>query len=89
MLYLDTQTSIHFWISQIDEYNQLEDQLRSALVDIDKRERQLAANESEVVRLRQDLQREHDHQLTELKEASRRMKEDCVHQVQIEKWVIL
>ncbi|XP_072038302.1 centrosomal protein of 120 kDa-like isoform X3 [Amphiura filiformis] len=70
---------------KVDEYNHLEDQLRNALADIDKRERQLAANESEVVRLRQDLQREHDHQLTELKEASRRMKEDCVHQVQIEK----
>ena len=39
------------------------------------------------MRLRSDLQREHERKMQEMREASRRMKEDCDHQVQLEKYV--
>lgn len=40
-----------------------------------------------VTRQRQELQREHDRKLQEMKEASHRMKEDCHHQVELERSV--
>ncbi|XP_063956230.1 centrosomal protein of 120 kDa-like [Lytechinus pictus] len=68
-----------------DEYAALEEQLKLALADVERREHQLAANEAEVVRLRADLEREHQHKLVEIQEASRRLKEDCLHQIELEK----
>ncbi|KAL5004829.1 hypothetical protein ScPMuIL_018285 [Solemya velum] len=70
---------------KLAEYTQLEEHLRKTLIELEKREKQLAANEQEVMRLRTDLQREHDRKLQEMKEASRRMKEDCDHLVDLEK----
>ncbi|XP_022093921.1 centrosomal protein of 120 kDa-like isoform X2 [Acanthaster planci] len=70
---------------KLKEHSHLEGQLRTALTDIEKRERQLAANEAEVMRLRGDLQREQERQLTEMREVSRRMKEDHIAQMEIEK----
>ncbi|CAL1540527.1 unnamed protein product [Lymnaea stagnalis] len=69
----------------LTEYKNLEDQLRKTLTDLEKREKKLAINEHEVMKLRSDLQREHDRKLQEMKEASRRMKEDCDHQVELQK----
>lgn len=37
------------------------------------------------MRLKKDLQREHDAKLQEMKDASRRMKEDADHRVELEK----
>ncbi|XP_059160002.1 centrosomal protein of 120 kDa-like [Physella acuta] len=70
---------------KLAEYKHLEDQLRNTLTDLEKREKKLALNEHEVMKLRSDLQREHDRKLQEMKEASRRMKEDCDHQVELQK----
>lgn len=70
---------------KLAEYANLEEQLRKTLKDLEKREKQLAANEQEVMRLKKDLQREHDAKLQEMKEASRRMKEDSDHRVDLEK----
>ncbi|KAK7486793.1 hypothetical protein BaRGS_00021940 [Batillaria attramentaria] len=70
---------------KLAEYTQWESQLKKTLEDLEKREKQLAANEHEVLRLRGELQREHDRKLQEMKEASRRMKEDCDHQVELER----
>lgn len=67
------------------EYANLEEQLRKTLKDLEKREKQLAANEQEVMRLKKDLQREHDAKLQEMKEASRRMKDDVDHKIELEK----
>ena len=39
----------------------------------------------QVLRLRTDLEREHERKMTEMREASRRMKDDCEHQVNLEK----
>ncbi|XP_070542235.1 centrosomal protein of 120 kDa-like isoform X2 [Ptychodera flava] len=70
---------------KVDEYGRLEEQLRLAITDVEKREKQLAANEAEVMRLKNDLQRDYERKLSELKDASHRMKEDCLHQVEIER----
>ncbi len=39
------------------------------------------------MRLRADLKREHERKMLEMQEASRRMKDDCDHRVQLEKYV--
>jgi len=39
------------------------------------------------MRLKNDLHRDHDRKLQEMKEASRRMKDDCDHQAELEKYV--
>ncbi|RUS71785.1 hypothetical protein EGW08_020454 [Elysia chlorotica] len=70
---------------KLTEYKQMEDQLRKTLTDLEKREKKLLLNEQEVMKLRTDLQREHDRKLEEMKEASRRMKEDCDHQIELQK----
>ncbi|XP_070175091.1 centrosomal protein of 120 kDa-like isoform X2 [Littorina saxatilis] len=70
---------------KLAEYTQWEAQLKKTLADLEKRDKQLAANEHEVMRLRGELQREHDRKLQEMKEASRRMKDDCDHQVELER----
>ncbi|XP_038077302.1 centrosomal protein of 120 kDa-like [Patiria miniata] len=70
---------------KLKEHTHLETQLRSAFADIEKRERQLAANEAEVMRLRGDMQREQERQMTEMREVSRRIKEDHIAQMEIEK----
>lgn len=59
--------------------------MRKALTDLEKRERLLASKEHEVERLKSDLEHEHERKMTELREASRRLKDDCDHQVQLEK----
>ena len=71
---------------KLQEYARLEEQLRRKLTDLEKRERSLAANEQEVTRLRADLEREHERKMTEMREASRRMREDFEHQVNLEKY---
>ncbi|XP_041362219.1 centrosomal protein of 120 kDa-like [Gigantopelta aegis] len=70
---------------KMTEYARLEEKLQRTLLDLEKRERQLAANEQEVMRLRADLLREHDRKLQEMKEASHRMKSDCDHQIDLER----
>ncbi|XP_076443605.1 centrosomal protein of 120 kDa-like isoform X2 [Babylonia areolata] len=70
---------------KLTEYTQWEAQLKKTLADLEKRDKQLSANEHEVSRLRAELQREHDRKLQEMKEASRRMKDDCDHQVDLER----
>uniref|UniRef100_A0A0B6ZYD3 C2 domain-containing protein n=2 Tax=Arion vulgaris TaxID=1028688 RepID=A0A0B6ZYD3_9EUPU len=70
---------------KLTEFKQMEDQLRKTLTDLERREKKLAVSEHEVMKLRSDLQREHDRKLMEMKEASRRLKEDCDHQVELQK----
>ena len=70
---------------KLQEYARLEEQLRRKLADLEKRERAIVTNEQEVTRLRADLEREHERKMTEMREASRRMREDFEHQVNLEK----
>ncbi|PIK47213.1 putative centrosomal protein [Apostichopus japonicus] len=70
---------------KLDAYSHLEEQLQFALGDVVKRERELKAKEEEVGHLKDELQHDHEIKLTEMQEASRRMKEDCIHQIELEK----
>ena len=41
---------------------------------------------SQVMHMKDELEREHDRKMTEMREAARRMKEDCSHQVEMERF---
>ncbi|KXJ28809.1 centrosomal protein of 120 kDa [Exaiptasia diaphana] len=70
---------------KVEEYAKLEEKLRLTVADFEKREKQLASNELHVAKLKEDLQHEHDKKIQEVKEAMKRMKEDCAHQVEMER----
>ncbi|XP_028399119.1 centrosomal protein of 120 kDa-like isoform X2 [Dendronephthya gigantea] len=70
---------------KLEEYSQMEDKLKKTIADIEKRERQLSASETELLRIKEEHRRDHERKMVELREASRRMKEDCDHQIEIER----
>lgn len=39
----------------------------------------------QVTHMREQLEREHDRKMTEIREAARRMKDECSHQVEMER----
>ncbi|KAJ8262749.1 hypothetical protein COCON_G00152060 [Conger conger] len=67
------------------EYNLLEEQLQKTLADVEKRERHLAHTEMETQRLQRDMRAEHDFSMRELQDSGRRLREDCAHQVELER----
>jgi len=70
---------------QISQYQALEKKLANSIAGLEKRENQVKAAEQEIGRLTNDCGREKERVLMEAKEATRRMKEDCIHQVQLER----
>ncbi|XP_073658553.1 centrosomal protein of 120 kDa isoform X2 [Tursiops truncatus] len=70
---------------KVAEYTVLEGKLQKTLVDLEKREQQLALAESELQRERRELKSERERNLQELQDSIRRAKEDCVHQVELER----
>ncbi|NXJ98910.1 CE120 protein, partial [Corythaixoides concolor] len=70
---------------KVAEYTVLEEQLQKTLRDLDKRERQLFSAESEVKRVKKELQAEHERNLQELQDSMRRAREECTHQVELER----
>ncbi|XP_034780574.2 centrosomal protein of 120 kDa isoform X4 [Acipenser ruthenus] len=70
---------------KVSEYSILEEQLQKTLADLEKREKQLAFSEMELQRLRKEMQADHERSLRELQDNSRRVREDCVHQVELER----
>ncbi|NXI49996.1 CE120 protein, partial [Chloroceryle aenea] len=70
---------------KVAEYTVLEEQLQKALRDLDKRERQLFSAESELQRVKKELQAEHERNLQELQDSVRRAREECAHQLELEK----
>ncbi|NWY51941.1 CE120 protein, partial [Chionis minor] len=70
---------------KVAEYTVLEEQLQKTLRDLDKRERQLFSAESELQRLKKELQAEHERNLQELQDSVRRASEECAHQVELER----
>ncbi|KAB0392118.1 hypothetical protein E2I00_011330 [Balaenoptera physalus] len=77
---------------KVAEYTVLEGKLQKTLVDLEKREQQLAIAESEVLctcfklqRERRELKSERERNLQELQDSIRRAKEDCVHQIELER----
>ncbi|NXK99118.1 CE120 protein, partial [Mesembrinibis cayennensis] len=70
---------------KVAEYTVLEEQLQKTLRDLDKRERQLFSAESEIQRVKKELQAEHERNLQELQDSVRRAREECAHQVELER----
>eukprot|EP00069_Balaena_mysticetus_P015179 bmy_09010T0 len=70
---------------KVAEYTILEGKLQKTLVDLEKREQQLAIAESELQRERRELKSERERNLQELQDSIRRAKEDCVHQIELER----
>ncbi|XP_009869514.1 PREDICTED: centrosomal protein of 120 kDa, partial [Apaloderma vittatum] len=70
---------------KVAEYTVLEEQLQKILKDLDKRERQLLSAESELQRVKKELQAEHEQNLQELQDSVRRAREECTRQVELER----
>ncbi|XP_035747994.1 centrosomal protein of 120 kDa isoform X3 [Egretta garzetta] len=70
---------------KVAEYTVLEEQLQKTLRDLDKRERQLFSAESELQRVKKELEAEHERNLQELQDSVRRAREECAHQVELER----
>ncbi|NXG10184.1 CE120 protein, partial [Sakesphorus luctuosus] len=70
---------------KVAEYNVLEEKLQKTLRDLDKRERQLFNDESELQRERKELQAEHERNLQVLQDSVRRAREECAHQLELER----
>ncbi|XP_061874903.1 centrosomal protein of 120 kDa isoform X4 [Colius striatus] len=70
---------------KVVEYTVLEEQLQKTLRDLDKRERQLYSAESELQRVKKELQAEHERNLQELQDSVRRAREECAHQLELER----
>ncbi|XP_029797631.1 centrosomal protein of 120 kDa isoform X2 [Suricata suricatta] len=70
---------------KVAEYTVLEGKLQKTLIDLEKREQQLIIAESEVQRERKELKSERERNLQELQDAIRRAREDCAHQVELER----
>ncbi|XP_050974099.1 centrosomal protein of 120 kDa [Labeo rohita] len=67
------------------EYNLLEEQLQKTLSDLEKREKALAHAEMETQRLQREMRAEHEFSMRELQDTGRRLREDCTHQVELER----
>ncbi|XP_036434376.1 centrosomal protein of 120 kDa [Colossoma macropomum] len=67
------------------EYNLLEEQLQKTLADLEKREKTLAHAELETQRLQREMRTEHEFSMRELQDSGRRLREDCAHQVELER----
>ncbi|NXM70097.1 CE120 protein, partial [Serilophus lunatus] len=70
---------------KVAEYNVLEEQLQKTLRDVDKQEQQLFSAELELQRAKKELQVEHERNLQVLQDSVRRAKEECAHQLELER----
>ncbi|XP_051645306.1 centrosomal protein of 120 kDa isoform X2 [Manacus candei] len=70
---------------KVAEYNAFEEKLQKTLRDLDKRERQLFSAESELQRVKKELQAEHEQNLQVLQDSVRRAREECAHQLELER----
>lgn len=67
------------------EYTILEEQLQKILADLEKREKHLGHAEMEMQRLQREMRAEHELNMCKLQESGRRLREDCAHQVDLER----
>ncbi|KAJ7339657.1 hypothetical protein OS493_006064 [Desmophyllum pertusum] len=70
---------------KLEEYSRLEEKLKQSIADLERREKQLSVNETQVMHMKDEFEREHERKMTEMREAARRMKDDCSHQVEMER----
>ncbi|RMX45248.1 hypothetical protein pdam_00000823 [Pocillopora damicornis] len=70
---------------KLEEYSRLEEKIKQSIADLERREKLLSTNEAQVMHLKEELEREHERRTTEMREAARRLKDDCSHQVEMER----
>ncbi|XP_040824476.1 centrosomal protein of 120 kDa isoform X2 [Ochotona curzoniae] len=70
---------------KVAEYNILEGKLQKTLIELEKREQQLASAESELQREKKELESDRERNRQELQDCIRRAREDCAHQVELER----
>lgn len=70
---------------KVAECTALQEQLQKTLADVEKRERQLASDEIELNKARAELQLERERSIQERQDAIRRIREDCLHQIELER----
>ncbi|KAL7988832.1 hypothetical protein Chor_007751 [Crotalus horridus] len=70
---------------KVAEYTVLEEKLQKTLTDLEKREKQLVNAETELQRLKKELQAEHERNQQEVQDTIRRVKQECAHQIELER----
>ncbi|XP_028661076.1 centrosomal protein of 120 kDa [Erpetoichthys calabaricus] len=70
---------------KVAEYTALQEQLQKTYADLEKREQHLAFSELELKKMRKEMQSDHERGMRELQDTSRRIREDCAHQVELER----
>ncbi|XP_063820288.1 centrosomal protein of 120 kDa isoform X1 [Pseudophryne corroboree] len=70
---------------KVAEYTVLEEQLQKALVELDKRERQLASDEIELKKAKAEIQLQCERSIQERQDSIRRVREDSAHQIELER----
>ncbi|XP_075457021.1 centrosomal protein of 120 kDa isoform X1 [Ascaphus truei] len=70
---------------KVTEYTVLEEQLQKALADLDKRERHLASDEIELKKVKSELQLDGERGVQDRQDSIRRVREDCIHQIELER----
>ncbi|KAM5193093.1 centrosomal protein of 120 kDa isoform 2-T2 [Mantella aurantiaca] len=70
---------------KVAECTVLKEQLQKALADLEKTERQLASDEIELKKARAELQLECERSIQEKQDSIRRVREDCLHQIELER----
>eukprot|EP00041_Stephanoeca_diplocostata_P017700 m.362812 g.362812 ORF g.362812 m.362812 type:complete len:379 (+) comp20790_c0_seq1:53-1189(+) len=70
---------------KVQEYDKLEKQLRSTIKRVEEREAAVRDHEQEVARMQDDLQRQYEHKLNDARDASRRLRSDVEHEVDLHK----
>ncbi|XP_075692280.1 centrosomal protein of 120 kDa [Rhinoderma darwinii] len=70
---------------KVAEYTALEEQLQKALADLENRERQIASDEIELKKAKAELQLQCERSVQERQDSIRRVREDCVHQIELER----
>uniref|UniRef100_A0A2D4MFB3 Uncharacterized protein n=2 Tax=Micrurus spixii TaxID=129469 RepID=A0A2D4MFB3_9SAUR len=70
---------------KVAEYTVLEEKLQKTLIDLEKREKQLVNAETELQRLKKELQAEHERNQQEVQDTIRRVRQECAHQIELER----
>uniref|UniRef100_A0A8C6V8G4 Centrosomal protein of 120 kDa n=1 Tax=Naja naja TaxID=35670 RepID=A0A8C6V8G4_NAJNA len=70
---------------KVAEYTVLEEKLQKTLTDLEKREKQLVNAETELQRLKKELQAEHERNQQEVQDTIRRVRQECAHQIELER----
>ncbi|XP_069818747.1 centrosomal protein of 120 kDa isoform X2 [Dendropsophus ebraccatus] len=70
---------------KVAEYMALEEQMQKALADVARRERQIASDELELKKAKAELQLQCERSVQERQDSVRRVREDCVHQIELER----